>query len=97
MTSSVSVMSQPIFTMWSEPQHEQLVGASITTRSRGKCAGKDLIEDRLRANIRGTIDAVFDEELKGFLGREGLSPRQTGSPDHWDIWGRDNQRATRSH
>ena len=31
--------------------------------------GFDLIEDRLRANIRGTIEAVFDEELNGFLGR----------------------------
>jgi hypothetical protein len=35
MTSSVSVMSSPIFTMRSEPQHKQLVGALITTRSRG--------------------------------------------------------------
>jgi transposase-like protein len=31
--------------------------------------GFDPIEDRLRANIRGTIEAVFDEELDGFLGR----------------------------
>ena len=31
-------------------------------------AGSDPIEDRLRANIRGTIEAVFDEELVGFLG-----------------------------
>jgi transposase-like protein len=31
--------------------------------------GLDPIEDRLRANIRGTIEAVFDEELNGFLGR----------------------------
>jgi putative transposase len=32
-------------------------------------AGFDPIEDRLRANIRGTIEAVFNEELDGFLGR----------------------------
>ena len=31
--------------------------------------GFDPIEDRLRANIRGTIEAVFNEELNGFLGR----------------------------
>ena len=31
--------------------------------------GFDPIEDRLRANIRGTIEAVFNEELDGFLGR----------------------------
>lgn len=31
--------------------------------------GFDPIEDRLRAKIRGTIEAVFDEELNGFLGR----------------------------
>ena len=31
--------------------------------------GFDPIEDRLRANIRTTIEAVFAEELDGFLGR----------------------------
>ena len=31
--------------------------------------GFDPIEDRLRANIRGTIEAVFNEELDSFLGR----------------------------
>ena len=31
--------------------------------------GFDPIEDRLRTNIRGTIEGVFDEELNGFLGR----------------------------
>ena len=31
--------------------------------------GFDPIEDRLRANIRGTIEAVFNEELDGFFGR----------------------------
>ena len=29
--------------------------------------GFDPIEDRLRANIRTTIEAVFEEELDGFL------------------------------
>ena len=31
--------------------------------------GFDPIEDRLRTNIRGTIEAVFNEELNCFLGR----------------------------
>ena len=31
--------------------------------------GFDPIEDRLRANIRSTIEAVFKEELDTFLGR----------------------------
>jgi len=31
--------------------------------------GFDPIEDRLRANIRGTMEAVFTEELDSFLGR----------------------------
>ena len=31
--------------------------------------GFDPIEDRLRANIRSTIEAVFNEELDSFLGR----------------------------
>ena len=32
-------------------------------------AGFDPIEDRLRANVRATIEAVFEEELAAFLGR----------------------------
>jgi len=31
--------------------------------------GFDPIEDRLRANIRSTIETVFNEELDSFLGR----------------------------
>lgn len=31
--------------------------------------GLDPIEDRLRANIRSTIEAVFNEEPDSFLGR----------------------------
>lgn len=31
--------------------------------------GFDPIEDRLRANIRRTVEAVFEEELNGFPGR----------------------------
>ena len=32
-------------------------------------AGYDPIEDRLRQNIRATIEAAFEEELAQFLGR----------------------------
>ena len=32
-------------------------------------AGYDPIEDRLRANVRTTIEAMFEEELADFLGR----------------------------
>jgi putative transposase len=32
-------------------------------------AGFDPIEERLRVNVRATIEAVFEEELAGFLGR----------------------------
>jgi len=32
-------------------------------------AGYDRIEDRLRANVRTTIEAMFEEELAEFLGR----------------------------
>ncbi len=32
-------------------------------------AGFDPIEDRLRANVRATIEVVFEEELALFLGR----------------------------
>ena len=43
-------MSSPIFTMRSEPQQEQAVGASITTRSRGRCSGNGLRTGRRRSN-----------------------------------------------
>jgi hypothetical protein len=32
-------------------------------------AGFDPIEERLRTNLRAIIEAVFEEELAGFLGR----------------------------
>jgi transposase-like protein len=32
-------------------------------------AGFDPIEERLRASVRATIEAVFEEELASFLGR----------------------------
>jgi hypothetical protein len=49
MISSVSVMSSPIFTMRSDPQHEQAVGAATTTRSRGRCSGMGLRAGRRRS------------------------------------------------
>ena len=42
ITSSVSVTSSPIFTIRDDPQQLQLVGASTTTRSRGRCSGNGL-------------------------------------------------------
>lgn len=50
MTSSVSVMSSPIFTIRVDPQQVQVVGASITTRSRGRCSGNGLRTGRRRSN-----------------------------------------------
>ncbi|RAK13799.1 hypothetical protein ATI53_10341, partial [Salipiger aestuarii] len=41
-------------------------------------AGFDPIEDRLRANVRLTIEAMFEEELAAFLGR--LRYGRSGSP-----------------
>jgi hypothetical protein len=79
MTSSVSVMSWPIFTMRSAPQHDQRVGASITTRSRGTlswfankplpgngCSGKGLRRGLL-ARERAHRAVRFDS---GLLGRQ---------------------------
>ena len=40
--------------------------------------GFDPIEDRLRTNIRATIEAVFEEELDGVLGRRRYS-RERGA------------------
>jgi hypothetical protein len=39
----------------------------------------DPIEDRLRANIRTTIKAVFEEELDGFLDRLHYSRESGGA------------------
>ena len=41
-------------------------------------AGFDPIEERLRMNVRATIEAVFEEELADFLGRLRYS-RCTGA------------------
>ena len=42
--------------------------------------GSDPIEDRLRATVRATIEALFDEELAAYLGRirygRGGGPRK---------------------
>jgi len=48
-SSSVSVMSSPIFTSRAEPQQVQAPGGSITTRSRGRCPGKGLRTGRRRS------------------------------------------------
>jgi hypothetical protein len=40
-------------------------------------AGYDPIEDRLRENVRATIEAVFEEELEAFLGRCCYAPPST--------------------
>jgi transposase-like protein len=52
--------------------------------------GLDPIEDRLRANIRGTIEAVFDEELNGFLGRLRYG-REAGAVKGYRHGNRDRQ------
>lgn len=52
--------------------------------------GFDPIEDRLRANIRGTIEAVFNEELNGFLGRLRYG-REAGAVKGYRHGNRDRQ------
>jgi len=52
--------------------------------------GFDPIEDRLRANIRGTIEAVFNEELNGFLGRLRYG-REAGAAKGYRHGNRDRQ------
>jgi putative transposase len=43
--------------------------ATSTSALLANDVGYDPIEDRLRLNIRATIEAVFEEELDQFLGR----------------------------
>ena len=59
MTSSVSVMSSPIFTMPSEPQQEHAAGASITTRSGGRWSGNGLRAGRRRSNPATAVVFAF--------------------------------------
>jgi len=42
--------------------------ATLTSALLANEVGYDPIEDRLRENIRATIEAVFEEELDQFLG-----------------------------
>jgi len=51
----------------------------------------DPIEDRLRANIRGTIEAVFNEELDSFLGRLRYG-REAGAAKGYRHGGRDHRK-----
>jgi len=50
--------------------------------------GYDPIEDRLRQNIRATIEALFEEELAAFIGRcrygRGGTAKKGCSTDTWD-------------
>ena len=67
--------------------------------------GFDPIEDRLRANIRSTIEAVFNEGWTAFSAAFAIAERPgrrrdiataTGTaPDHGDIRCRDDQRPAR--
>lgn len=45
-------MSSPIFTIRSDPQHAQAVGASTTTRSRGRCSGNGFFTGLRRSKLR---------------------------------------------
>ena len=66
-------------------------------------AGYDPLEDRLRENIRSTIEAVFEEELAQFLGRcrygredalrARVSERAPGAATDGDIRDREGERA----
>ena len=57
-TSSVSVTSSPSFDSFVEPQHGQLGGAAITTRSRGRCSGNGFRAGRLRSKDLTTVDGA---------------------------------------
>jgi len=54
-------MSSPIFTMRSEPQHEQVLGASSTLRSRGRCSGNAFFTGLRRS--KGATFVVFCSAL----------------------------------
>jgi hypothetical protein len=55
IASSVSVISSPSLASRSEPQQPQTSGAGMTTRSRGRCAGKGLRDGRLRVKSLSVV------------------------------------------
>ena len=57
-TSSVSVTSSPSFESFVEPQHGQLCGAAITTRSRGRCSGNGFRTGRLRSKDLTVVEGA---------------------------------------
>ena len=64
ITSRVSVMSSPVFTMRSDPRHEHAVGASITTRFRGRGSGKGLRVGRARGVVAaGLVFVTFSAAI----------------------------------
>ena len=54
----------------------------LTSALLGNEPGYDPLEDRLRFNIRATIEAVFEEELQTFLGRSRYGRGGDGAQGH---------------
>lgn len=89
MTSSVSLTSSPIFTIRAEPQQEQTVGASITTRSRSRCSGNGLRARRRRSNPATVV--VFANLIAAIASSMAAATSSSSCSSIWSI-----QRARRS-
>ena len=83
-TSSVSVMSSPIFDSLSEPQHAQDVGGGTTFRSRGICAGNGL-----RAGLRRVNPWTCVVSAAAFSDASSSSVALASSLSSWSLsWSR---------
>jgi hypothetical protein len=78
-TSSVSVMSSPSLASL-PPQHGQVLGAAMTTRSRGRCAGNGARTGFLRLKL--TTDVV----LVGVMAASSSAALASNSSSCSSIW-----------
>jgi hypothetical protein len=79
-TSSVSVISSPSLASL-PPQHGQALGAAITTRSRGRCAGNGA-----RTGLR-RVKLTTGEVLVGAIAASSSSAALASSSSSWSsIW-----------
>ncbi len=68
-------MSSPIFTIRSDPQQVQAVGASITTRSRGTPPSAPMLGERLLHRLAPVEGANLRRLLRRLLGADGILGR----------------------
>ena len=81
-TPSVSVTSSPSLASL-PPQHGQAAGAGITTRSRGRCAGKGARTGFLRVKLGTTVPSSPDLALTASSSSVALASSSSSCSSSW--------------